>query len=104
MNKILAISYLKQINFLDDKSRITSYIPFKKVERFDIVDNSRVELVLSDKTILTLNYIRRQEDLEKLINYIYNTKETIIDIEGYINKLDDDENSSDSDNDEDQDN
>lgn len=82
--KIIAISYLKRVNLLDDKSCFISYIPFNQISRFDLIDNNMVEVVLNDKTNLILNGLYKKDELEALIIHIHKSKETIIYVDKFI--------------------
>jgi hypothetical protein len=82
--KIIAISYLKQLNLFDDKSKITSYVPYNQIVRFDLINNNYIDIILTDKTSLTLNGLVGYEDLEALLEHIHNTKDTVVYIDKFI--------------------
>ena len=82
--KIIAITYLKQLNLFDDKTKITSYVPYNQIVRFDIINNNYIDIILTDKTILTINGLQGQDDLTALLEHIHNTRETIVYIDRFI--------------------
>lgn len=94
--KIIAISYLKRVNLLEDKSCFISYIPFNQISRFDLIDNNLVEVVLIDKTKLILNGLYKKDELEALITYIRKSKETIIYVDRFIEEYNNSSEISDS--------
>jgi len=82
--KIIAITYLKQLNLFDDKSKITSYVPYNQIVRFDLINNNYIDIILTDKTSLTLNGLSGNDDLIALLEHIHSTKEYIIYIDRFI--------------------
>lgn len=82
--KIIAITYLKQLNLFDDKSKITSYIPYNQIARFDLINNNHIDIVLNDKNTFTLDGLSGQEELEALLEYIHTSNDTIVYIYKFI--------------------
>ena len=102
--KIIAITYLKQLNLFDDKSKITSYIPYNQIVRFDLINNNYIDIILTDKTSLTLNGLSGNDDLIALLEHIHCTKEYIIYIDRFIEDYKSREDSSSDDEDSEEDN